>query len=126
MRLPMLAAAAALLTNGSTSAQMPLAAPVQTIALYSYGYAPNPLRLRAGQAVTLHFVNRAGSRHDFTAERFFRSARMISGSPRRGEIDLRSGQSASVTLIPARGTYPVHCGRFFHKQLGMHGTVVVQ
>ena len=125
MRTPTLAAAAALLA-ATASAQAPVAAPVQTVTMYSYGYAPNPLRLRAGRAVTLHFVNRSGSGHDFTAKAFFRAARLIAGAPRDGEIDLRRGGSASVTLVPARGTYPVHCGHFFHKQLGMHGTIIVQ
>ena len=125
MRLPTLAATAVVLA-ASASAQSPVAAPVHTISLYSYGYTPNPIRLRAGQPVTLQFVNRSGSGHDFTSERFFRSARLIAGAPAGGEIDLKSGGSASVTLVPARGTYRVHCGHFFHKQLGMRGTIIVQ
>ncbi len=125
MRLQMLTAAAALLIPSPASTQAP-APPVQTITLYSHGYAPNPIRLRAGQPVTLRFVNRAGKGHDFTAERFFRSARLIAGAPRGGEIDLAPSASASVTLVPARGTYKVHCGHFFHKQLGMRGTIIVE
>ena len=101
-------------------------APVQTVALYSYGYAPNPLRLAAGKQVTLTFVNRSGSGHDFTARSFFRGSRIVSGRVADGEIELGRGRSASVTLIPARGTYKVHCGHYFHKQLGMHGTIIVE
>ena len=103
-----------------------VAAPVQVINLHSYAYAPTPIRLRAGQAVTLHFVNRSSKGHDFTARAFFRSSRILAGRADGGEVDLRGGQSASVTLIPAPGRYPVHCGRAFHKMLGMRSVVLVQ
>lgn len=101
-------------------------APVRVIYLQSYSYAPSPIRLRAGQPVTLQFVNRSGKGHDFTARRFFRSARILAGRVGDGEVDLRGGQSASVTLIPAAGRYAVHCGRPFHKVLGMRSEILVQ
>jgi plastocyanin len=121
MRPTLLLAAAALLAAGPATAQ-----PVQTITLYSHGYAPTVLHLAAGRPVTLNFVNRAGKSHDFTARRFFRSARILSGRVVDGEVDLRGGQVARVTLVPAAGRYPVHCGYPFHKMLGMRGTIVVQ
>ena len=103
-----------------------VAAPVQIIALYSYGFNPNPIVLKAGKAVTLSFVNRAGKSHDFTAEKFFRASRIISGRVGEGEVDLGPGQTASVTLVPAAGRYKVHCGRPFHKMLGMRADIVVR
>ncbi len=103
-----------------------VAAPVQVINLHSYAYAPTPIRLRAGRAVTLHFVNRSSKGHDFTAPSFFRSSRILAGRVDNGEVDLRGGQSASVTLIPAPGRYQVHCGRPFHKMLGMRSVILVQ
>lgn len=103
-----------------------VATPVQSIALYSYGYNPDPIVLTAGKAVTLNFVNRSGGGHDFTAVKFFRSARIIAGNVGKGEVDLRSGQSASVTLVPAAGRYKVHCGHPFHKILGMRGDIIVR
>ena len=99
---------------------------VQTIALVSYGYSPKVIRLRAGQPVTLQFVNRSGKGHDFTAREFFAASRITAGQVRNGEIDLKGGQSASVTLVPARGTYKVHCGHPFHKAFGMKATIVVR
>jgi len=120
-----LAAAAALAFAATASAQ-PVAAPAYTIALYSYGYEPNPIVLNAGRAVTLTFVNRSGKGHDFTAPRFFGSSRILAGNARSGEIDLGPGQSQSVTLIPAAGRYGVHCGHPFHKMLGMRGDIVVR
>lgn len=116
-------ATAALILSTAAAAQR---TPVQTIALYSYGYAPNPIRLAAGRPVMLHFVNRAGNGHDFTAPRFFSSSRILAGHVMEGEVHLRSGASTSVTLVPAAGRYKVHCSRFFHKQLGMKGEILVQ
>jgi plastocyanin len=114
-----------LLCAGSAAGQ-PVAAPVQGIALYSYGYNPDPIVLAAGKAVTINFVNRATKGHDFTATKFFRSSRIISGNVGEGEVDLGPGQSASVTLVPAAGRYKVHCGRPFHKMMGMNGDIVVR
>ena len=111
---------------GADVAAGQVAAPVQQIALYSYGYSPDPIVLSAGKAVTLHFVNRSGARHDFTAKKFFRSSRIVAGNVADGEVDLRKGQSASVTLVPAAGRYKVHCGKPFHKMLGMTGDIVVR
>ena len=101
-------------------------APVRVIYLQGYAFEPSPIRLPAGRPVTLQFVNRAGKSHDFTARKFFRSARILSGQVGDGEIDLGPRQSARVTLIPAAGRYPVHCGRTFHKALGMRAEIVVQ
>jgi uncharacterized cupredoxin-like copper-binding protein len=103
-----------------------VAAPVQSIALYSYGFTPSPIVLHAGKAVTLSFVNRAGKSHDFTAEKFFRASKIISGKVGEGEVDLAPGQTASVTLVPAAGRYKAHCGHPFHKMLGMHTDIIVR
>jgi len=99
--------------------------PVVSIDLKNFSYTPSPIHLRAGQAVTLNFSNRSGGGHDFTAKAFFRSAKILSGDVGDGEIEIGSGQSRSVTLIPAAGRYPVHCGHAFHKMLGMSSEIVV-
>ena len=124
-----LAAAAALslavLASAPTSAQ-PGGAAARTIALFSHGYNPNPIVLAAGRPVTLTFVNQSGKGHDFTAASFFSAARIVSGSAPAGEVDLAPGESRSVTLIPAAGRYKVHCGKPFHKMLGMRADIVVR
>ena len=121
-----IAAVAAYSTLSISAAQAQPATPVQVINLVSYSFAPSPIVLRAGQPVTLQFVNRAGKGHDFTAERFFRSARILSGRVEDGEVALRPGQVATVTLIPAAGRYTAHCSHLFHKALGMHTMILVQ
>ena len=120
------AAVAALSFLSLSAAQAQPAAPVRVINVVSYSYAPAPIALRAGQPVTLRFVNRAGKGHDFTATRFFSSAQILSGHVEGGEVELRPGQVANVTLIPAAGRYNAHCSHPFHKMLGMHTTIVVQ
>ena len=113
--IPLLAAAAQSPTN------------VVPIHLYSYGFAPSPISLRAGVPVTLVFTNDAGKGHEFKAPEFFHAAHVVSGQvEEEGAIELKPRQSMSVTLVPARGTYAVHCGHFMHTQLGMHSVIYVQ
>lgn len=116
---------AALALAAPAAAQKPTT--VVPIQLYSYGYAPGPITLRADVPVTLVFTDVAGKGHEFKAPAFFHNARIISGDvEEEGSVDLKAGQSQSVTLVPARGTYEAHCGHFFHDQLGMHTLIYVQ
>lgn len=118
-----LAAVAALsVIVGSPAAAQPAA---QTISLRSYDYAPKPIHLKAGRPVTLVFVNRSGNGHDFTARDFFARSRILSGDVRRGKIELGAGQTKTVTLIPAAGSYAVYCSHFLHSTFGMRDTILV-
>lgn len=99
--------------------------PGQTIVVWSFGFAPNPIRLAAGRPVILTFENRSGSSHDFTAKTFFAYSRITSGAVPDGEIELRPHETMSITLIPRAGTYKAHCSHFFHEPLGMSDTIVV-
>jgi plastocyanin len=98
--------------------------PVQPVRLYSFGYSPGPIVLKAGQPVTLQFTS-SGS-HDFTAPAFFAASRVVSGPVEGGEVDMKAGDVKNVTLVPARGTYEAHCGHPFHKMMGMHTTIIVR
>lgn len=115
------ASAVALLTAAPAAAQ-----PAQVvIQVWSFGFAPQPIHLAAGRPVTLTFVNRSGSSHDFTAPGFFEHATIVSGGVAGDEIELRPHQSKSVTLVPARGAYQAHCSHFLHKQMGMSDNLIV-
>lgn len=109
------------------AAPLAAAAPVAsaTITLTSYRFNPGPIYLAGGVPVRLILVNRAGKTHDFTAERFFGSARILSGRAPGGEVELGAGQSKVIDLIPARGSYKVHCGQFGHKMFGMSTMIIV-
>lgn len=118
------ATAAIALTFVPPAAAAPAGLVVQ---VYSYGFAPRPIRLRAGQPVTLTLVNQSGSRHNFVAPGFFQHARISGGAMpmQMSIIELRPHETKSITLVPAAGAYQVHCSQFFHKQLGMSDTIVV-
>jgi plastocyanin len=95
------------------------------VTVWSFGFAPHPIQLAAGKPVTLTFANRSGSHHDFTAERFFRDSKIVSGSAPDGEIELMPYETKSITVIPRAGTYKAHCSHFMHKQLGMSDLILV-
>ena len=117
-----LTAAALLMFAAAPAAAQPAAI---TIDVQNFSFAPVPIHLRAGQPVTLTFVNRSGSGHDFTAAKFFASSRITAGAAPNGEIDLPGHATKSITLVPAAGTYPAHCSHFLHKQMGMSDLIVV-
>jgi plastocyanin len=96
-----------------------------TVQLWNFGFGPQPIRLAAGKPVTLTFVNQSGSGHDFAAPGFFQHARVLAGAAPGGAVDLDGHETRSITLVPAAGTYEVHCSHFLHKQMGMTDTIVV-
>lgn len=98
---------------------------VVNVKLTSHRYTPSPIYLAGGVPVRLILTNRAGRSHEFNAPAFFRSARLLRGPARNGEIRLGAGRSAVIDLIPARGIYKVHCGQFGHKMLGMSTMIIV-
>jgi len=111
------------------TASIPLAARASpqavTIAVDSYKFAPNPILLKAGQPVTLTFVNKGGHGHDFTAKEFFAASSIASGAAPGGKIELGGNETKSITLSPRAGTYPAHCSHFLHSSWGMTAQIVV-
>ena len=118
-----LAAAAALSLMVSVPA---FAQPTQLVVqLWSFGIAPQTIRLAAGKPVTITFVNQSGSGHDFTAPGFFQHAKIVGGGAPSDEVELAAHERKTITLIPAAGTFQAHCSHFGHKQLGMTAQIVV-
>ena len=117
------AASLFILGLGPATAQ-PVPQPV-TITVWSFGFAPRPIHLAAGRPVTLVFVNRSGSSHDFTAGAFFAASSISAGAAADGEIELGPHETKSITLVPRAGVYPAHCSHFFHKQMGMSDEIIV-
>ena len=97
---------------------------VVQVDLASYSIRPSVIHLRAGQPVRLVFTNRSGGGHDFTARSFFAAAQAVRGPIEGGAVELGGHQSATVDLVPARGTWKAHCGHFGHKMLGMTARIV--
>ncbi len=104
-------------------------APRVDITLSSFNYGPRTIRLRAGQPVRLHLVNKSSGGHDFTAREFFAAATVRSvdrGAIRNGRIDLTGGESREIALVPSAGRYKVKCTHTLHTALGMTGEIVVE
>ena len=116
------AAAALSLAIAPVASAQPAA---RTIDLANFSFSPKPIHLAAGQPVTLTFVNRSGSSHDFTANTFFRTSRILRGDAAEGKVELGPREPRSVTLIPRAGVYKAHCSHFFHKQMGMADQIIV-
>jgi plastocyanin len=122
MPAPRLAALAALSLLAAPAIAQPAAV---TIDVQNFSFAPSPIHLRAGQPVTLAFVNRSGSGHDFTAAKFFAASRITAGAAPEGEIELRPHETKTITLVPRAGSYKAHCSHFMHKQMGMSDLILV-
>src|SRR6478672_8947885 len=111
----------------SVLAASPAAAQPQaiTISVFSFGFTPKPIHLRAGQPVTLTFVNQSSHGHDFTAPEFFAASAVSAGAAPGGKIPLAGNQTKSITLTPRTGTYPAHCSHFLHSSMDMTDQIVV-
>lgn len=98
------------------------APPRVEIVLSNFAFTPETIRLKAGQPVTLHFVNDGSGGHNFAAPEFFKGVAGVKG----GKIELAKGESRDVTLTPRAGTYTVKCTHFLHTSFGMKGAIVVE
>lgn len=104
-------------------------APVITVTLSDYDFAPAHIRLDRGEPYRLHLVNKGSGGHDFTAPDFF-SAAAIAPSDQalapQGKVELAKGESREIRLVPlAAGDYPVVCTHFMHATMGMKGKVTI-
>ena len=122
----LIAAAALSLLGATAAAQGPMGMPIVAIEMQSYSYNPSPIRLEAGKPVMLQFVNHASKGHDFTAREFFAASRILQGQVRDGDVEVAGGRAKALKLIPAAGTYKVHCGHPFHSMLGMKSVIIVR
>lgn len=98
------------------------------VRLSSFAFAPSEIRLQSGKPYVLKLFDKAGG-HDFTAPEFFAAARIApedAAKVAKGQIELKGGESASIRLVPAAGTFDLTCTHFGHAALGMKGKIVVQ
>jgi len=113
--------------TASDGAAISDAAPFE-ITLSNYKFTPEPIQLQAGHAYRLTIVNSAHGGHNFTAPEFFEAARVApedAGKIAKGRIKLKGGESVTITIVPAAGTYDLACTVFGHSGRGMKGHIVV-
>jgi plastocyanin len=100
------------------------------ISLTNYAFTPSALNFKVGTAYRLHFANNGSKGHNFDAPEFFAASQIEQadrGKIEDGSIELDSGQSIDITVIPGRaGTFAFDCSHFMHSMLGMHGKISVQ
>jgi uncharacterized cupredoxin-like copper-binding protein len=125
-----LTALAALALAAPSAAQPNWGQPARvTVSLSSFKFAPQTIRLRAGQPVILHLQNTGSGGHDFSAPAFFKAAAVRpqdAGKVEGGSVDVGGRESVDVALVPRAGTYPLRCTHAFHTMFGMKGSIVVQ
>jgi plastocyanin len=104
-------------------------APEYDVLLTSYDIAPAEIRLKAGEAVRLRFVNNSNRSHDFSAASFFSSAtlrRRDSETVKGGKVKVGPLQTVTIALVPKAGRYKARSDNFFRRLFGMSGTIVVE
>lgn len=121
--LPLLAAGPAL----AAGAEVPV--PAVEVVLSDFRFTPAALELKAGERVMLHFSNQGSGGHSFSAPDFFAAATIDPASAplvAKGKVEVKKGASVDVTLVPAKGKYPLRCTHFLHGAFGMKGSIEVR
>ena len=98
------------------------------VTLSSFAFSPSEIRLHAGRPYVLKLVDPKGG-HNFSAPEFFAAARIApedAAKIAKGRIALHGGDSATIHLVPAAGSFDLTCTHFGHAALGMRGKIVVE
>ena len=128
MRIARHSALTLFLCMGSPAIAQP--APVITVQMSNFKFAPSTIVLDHGRSYVLHLANIASGGHDFTAAEFFRAANVAPADRRYisdGEVEVPPGRAIDIHLTaPAAGRYKLKCSHSFHKMFGMSGSIVVR
>ena len=122
-------AAAFLLAAPAAAVPQWRSAPEIDVLLSRWDIAPAEIRLKAGEAVRLRFVNNSEETLRFSARRFFGRAearRQDAAAIEEGRIDVPPLSSRTVMLVPRAGRYRAEGGHLLHRLLGMRGRIVVE
>jgi len=96
------------------------------VRLSNFEFAPETIRLRAGEPVALRLVNASSGGHNFAAREFFAAARAVSGPVEDGAVEVPEHGTVEVRLTPARGSYRLRCTHTLHSTFGMRGRIIVE
>jgi len=114
-----------LLALPAAAAAQPAARTVE-VQLSNFDFAPNAIRLRAGEPIVLRLINSGRGGHNFAAAEFFTAASGVSGPVSEGKVEVAGHSSAEIRLTPARGRYRLRCTHLMHTAFGMAGEIVVE
>ena len=136
--------AALLVACGTTASQQPAAAVTASpasqqpaaaaVTATEFRFEPSALTLKAGQATTLTFKNGGQTLHDFTIASGPGIPTPEAPAPGMDHMQEQSpyhvaaeaGKQATLALNLPAGAYTFICSVPGHKDLGMHGTIMVQ
>jgi plastocyanin len=125
--LPETTASPAMVTTVPATAATPCATPTgspeagngvaaqQTVEMIDIAFNPKELTIPANTDVTINLVNKGVTVHNFNIDEL----NVHSG-------DYNPGQTGSVTINAAPGTYEYYCSIPGHREAGMVGTLTVQ
>ncbi len=102
-------------------------APSVGVTLRSFAFDPKTVVLRAGVPVKLVLSDVKGG-HSFSAPAFFAAASIAPEDRDKvanGKVEMAGGETVTIRLVPAAGTYKLTCTHFMHGALGMKGTILV-
>lgn len=110
-----------------------------TIELDDHSFAPQDLKLKAGQPYKLVLKNVGEKDHYYTSDKFFRSVawrKVQTPKPHGGEVKApfftaleaykEGGVVEAFFVTVNKGTYEVTCTIEDHKEKGMVGTITVE
>ena len=119
----------ALLLAAPAAAQDWRVAPEYDVLLTTYDIQPGEIKLKAGEAVRLRFVNNTNQGLSFAAGGFFRSAqlrRRDAALVKGGSIEVPPLSTRTVVVVPKAGRYKATGANFLHRLLGMSGRIIVE
>jgi plastocyanin len=119
----------ALLLASPAAAQDWRMAPEYDVQLSAYDIEPGEIRLKAGEPVRLRFVNNSNQGLTFSADDFFRSARMRrrdSALVKGGAVKVPPLSTRTIVLVPRPGRYKASGANLLHRLLGMSGRIIVE
>ncbi|HEX8573324.1 MAG TPA: hypothetical protein VF759_11300 [Allosphingosinicella sp.] len=126
---PLLLPLALLVLSSPAAAQDWRMAAEYDVQLSTYDIQPDEIRLKAGEAVRLRFVNNSNQGLRFSAGDFFRSAKLRrrdSALVRGGDIEVPPLSTRTVVLVPKAGRYKAAGANLLHRLLGMSGRIIVE
>lgn len=104
-------------------------APEYDVLLTAYDIQPGEIRLKAGEAVRLRFVNTTSQGLTFSAGGFFRDSKLRrrdSVLVKGGSIEVPALSTRTVVLVPKAGRYKATGANLLHRLLGMSGRIIVE
>ncbi len=104
-------------------------APEYDVSLSSFEIRPPIIRLKADEAVRLHFVNNSGQVHRFSAPGLFRNAELRDRDKalvHGGSLRLAPYSDETIAFVPKAGRYKATGDNVFRGVLGMTATIVVE